>query len=89
MPIPEEMALVVLVEGAGAEQRGASFYLDGATCLNQIARIARFLPPALALAMFYEHTECKWSGRGMAPALEEPAKSEKVSRKAKGEKRGR
>lgn len=54
------LALVVLVDG----QASGAFHLDGATCLNQLARCARFLPPRVELHLFDGASEEKWVGRG-------------------------
>lgn len=54
------MAFVVLVAG----DRTSSMFLDGGTCLNQVARLARLFGPKIKIAMTYELTEAKWEGRG-------------------------
>ena len=60
------LALVVFVEGPSpSEQRAAGFYLAEDTCLNQLARIATFVDRSVTLAIFFEHSEWKWTGRGM------------------------
>lgn len=54
-------ALVVLIDGPAS----ASAYLEGRTCLNQVARLARFVDKTIEIALSYGHTEAKWKGRGM------------------------
>lgn len=88
MPIPDGMALVCFVEGLAPAEMVGGFYLEGETCLIQIERIARFVPPSVTIAVFYEHTEWKWRGRGGRVEID-PVKSRKISRKAKSKKRGR
>lgn len=53
-------AFVVFIDGPAT----ASLYLDGLTCLNQVARLARFLDRTILIALSYGHTEAKWIGRG-------------------------
>ena len=66
------LALVCFVEGPSpSEQRSAGFYLAGETCLNQLARLARFVDASVMIAIFFEHSEWKWTGRGRG--LREPA----------------
>ncbi len=53
-------ALTVLVYGP----RVASFYVDGCTCLNQLARIARFVGRDIQIVICYGHESWAWKGRG-------------------------
>ncbi len=54
-------ALVVFIDGPET----ASLYLEGCTCLNQVARLARFVDRKIEIALSYGHTEAKWKGRGL------------------------
>ena len=80
--LPRDSALVVLVD----DKATASLYLAADTCLNQLARVASFLPPRIRIAIFYEHTAAKWDGKGQSVSGD-PGKLPKVSRKARPAKR--
>ena len=86
--LPEDAALVCFVEGQSPDEIVCGFYLDGRTCLNQIERIARFIPSSVTIAVFYEHSEAKWRGRGQRVNFD-PVQTPAVSRKRKPKARDR
>lgn len=58
---PNPQAFVVLIDGP----RPAGVYVSGETCLNHVARLARLVGSDIQIAMFYDHTDAKWKGRGL------------------------
>lgn len=56
-----DLAFVVLLDG----KQTAGCYLEGRTCLNHLARLARIVGRDVHIALFCGHTDAKWKGRGL------------------------